>query len=319
MEQRTNNAGWPKAGELIQMAGTHPLEASDRAILNILYQHAHNSGRMTDPTAEWEIPLCEIRPSSHQGNERLYESLQRLRRVEVTLSYYAPGKGNQEPEERLLLTGLFDFFDVSARELEKRATLRFGLPKKLAPLLARSDRWGRIKAEVVCAMTSKYAIALYETIQLRAHLDRCVETFPIERFREQLGVPPGAYENGTNFMTKVITPALLEVNGLSDVGVKVDCVADTPARRSPASPWRGGRSKGTSSERLCRNGAGASSVGWRGSRERLRLSRRCFPHLRPAQDDRLPHLPISTTLCIDGIGHSHPLSGFVDQPTGPLS
>ena len=40
---------------------------------------------MTDPTAEWEIPLCEIRPSSHQGNERLYESLQRLRRVEVTL------------------------------------------------------------------------------------------------------------------------------------------------------------------------------------------------------------------------------------------
>ncbi len=222
MEQRTNNAGWPKAGELIQMAGTHPLEASDRAILNILYQHAHDSGRMTDPTAEWEIPLCEIRPSSHQGNERLYESLQRLRRVEVTLSYYAPGKGNQEPEERLLLTGLFDFFDVSARELEKRATLRFGLPKKLAPLLARSDRWGRIKAEVVCAMTLKYAIALYETIQLRAHLDRCVETFPIERFREQLGVPPGAYENGTNFMTKVITPALLEVNGLSDVGVKVE-------------------------------------------------------------------------------------------------
>jgi hypothetical protein len=219
VEQRTNIDGWPKAGELIEMSGTYPLEASDRAILNILYQHAHDSGRMTDITAEWEISLSELRPSSHQGNDRLYESLQRLRRVEVTLSYYAPGKSNQEPEERLLLTGLFDFFDISARELEKRATLRFGLPKKLAPLLARSGRWGRIKAEVVCAMTSKYAIALCEAVMLRANLDRCIETFAIDRFREMLGVPPGAYENGTNFMNKVVTPALLEVNGLSDMGV----------------------------------------------------------------------------------------------------
>ena len=221
VEQRTNIDGWPKAGELIEMSGTHPLEASDRAILNILYQHAHDSGRMTDPTAEWEISLSEIRPSTHQGNDRLYESLQRLRRVEVTLCYYAPGKGNREPEERILLTGLFDFFDISARELEKRATLRFGLPKKLAPLLARSGRWGRIKAEIVCAMGSKYAIALCETIMLRANMDRCVETFPIDRFRELLGVPPGAYLNGTNFMNKVVTPALLEVNGLSDMGVGI--------------------------------------------------------------------------------------------------
>jgi hypothetical protein len=41
------------------------------------------------------------------------------------------------------------------------------LPKKLQPIIARSGRWGRIKAEVVCAMTSKYVIALYELVQLR--------------------------------------------------------------------------------------------------------------------------------------------------------
>jgi hypothetical protein len=221
VEQRTNMDGWPKAGELIEMSGTHPLEASDRAILNILYQHAHDSGRMTELGAEWEIPLTKLRFTGHQSNDKLLGSLQRLRRVEVTLCYYAPGKGNREPEERILLTGLFDFFDISARELERRATLRFGLPNKLAPLLARSGRWGRIKAEVVCAMTSKYAIALCEAISLRANMDRCVETFPVDRFRELLGVPPGAYENGTNFMNKVITPALLEVNGLSEFGAAI--------------------------------------------------------------------------------------------------
>jgi hypothetical protein len=32
---------------------------------------------------------------------------------------------------------------------------------------------------VVCAMTSKYAMALYELVQLRAGQDRCIETFPL--------------------------------------------------------------------------------------------------------------------------------------------
>jgi hypothetical protein len=70
-------------------------------------------------------------------------------------------------------------------------------------------------------MTSKYAIALYELVQLRANMDRCVERLPIARFRDLLGVPPGAYDRGNNFSRFVIQPALLEVNGLSDMGVEI--------------------------------------------------------------------------------------------------
>jgi hypothetical protein len=40
----TNIEGFPKPGELIEITGAYGLEASDRAILNILYQHAHDSG-----------------------------------------------------------------------------------------------------------------------------------------------------------------------------------------------------------------------------------------------------------------------------------
>jgi plasmid replication initiation protein len=144
-------------------------------------------------------------------------------RVVVNVAYTAPDKGTGEgSEERIVFTGLFDFFDVSAEELTQRASLRFGLPRKLSPLLANSGRWGRIKAEIVCSMTSKYAIALYELIQLRANLDRSVETFTIERFRELMGVPPKSYERGNNFYQFVIVPALLEVNGLSDIGVQIE-------------------------------------------------------------------------------------------------
>jgi len=60
--QRTNLNGFPKPGELIEITGAHELEAPDRAILNLLYQHAHNSGRLTEGDAVWELPLAELRP-----------------------------------------------------------------------------------------------------------------------------------------------------------------------------------------------------------------------------------------------------------------
>jgi hypothetical protein len=225
VEQKTNSLGFPKPGELIEMTGTHALEASDRAIQNLLYQHAHDSGRLLEPNAEWEIPLSTVRQalSKHESTDRLRESLLRLMSVKVNVVYVADGNDRPEgPEQRVVITGLFDFFDISAKELAQRASLRYGLPRKLAPMLENSGRWGRIKAEVVCSMTSKYAMALYELIQLRANMERCVESFPIDRFRELLGVPPGTYSRADNFNRKVIEPAILEVNGLSDMSVQIE-------------------------------------------------------------------------------------------------
>jgi hypothetical protein len=218
--QKTNAAGFPKAGELIEITGAHELEASDRAVVNLLYQHAHDSGRLTDDDAEWEIPLSTLQFSRHKGNERIRDSLDRLMRVVVSV----PLPDGKTGEPRILLTHLFEFFDLSADENALAGSVRFGLPKKLRPVLARSSRWGRIKAEVVCAMTSKYAIALYELVQIRSGLDRSVEKFTVDRFRGLLGVPPGKLTRGPDFERRVIEPALLEVNGLSDMGVKIDLV-----------------------------------------------------------------------------------------------
>ena len=218
-EQKTNYLGFPKPGELIEMTGTHALEASDRAILNLLYQQAHDSGRLLEPEAEWEVSLAALRQalSKHEGNSRLRESLKRLKAIAVSVDYV-----DAEGESRVQITGLFDFFDFSMHELNTRATLRYGLPRKLAPILESSGRWGRIKAEIVCSMTSKYAIALYELIQLRASMEKSVESFPIDRFREFLGVPPGTYARADNFQRKVLDPAVLEMNGLSDMSLQIE-------------------------------------------------------------------------------------------------
>jgi hypothetical protein len=44
-------------------------------------------------------------------------------------------------------------------------------------------------------------------------------------------VPPGAYERGNDFIKRVIEPAALDVNGLSEFGIKVD--VDRAYSRAP--------------------------------------------------------------------------------------
>jgi plasmid replication initiation protein len=141
--------------------------------------------------------------------------------------YIDPENGDQ----RFLITPLFEFFDVAAADAVKRPTLKFGIPPKLRPVLARSNRWGRIKAEVVCAMSSRYAVALYELVQLRARMERSLEVFAVDRFRSLLGVPPESYQRGNDFVRFVLEPAALEVNGLSDLGVTVEV-----RRKGPRAP-----------------------------------------------------------------------------------
>ena len=220
IKQQTNYIGFPKAAELIEIEGAHALEASDRALMNTLLQHAHDSGRLTEPDAEWEIPLAHLRQSQsrHGSNDRIKESIRRIRRVEVKIAYISANG-----EARVLESNLLNFTDTSEED-SPTATVQFGIPKRLRMILARSNRWGRIRCEIAYAMTTKYAIALYEMICLRANLDRCIETIEIGKFRELLGVPPGAYDRPDNFMRNVITPAVLEVNGLSDIGVRIEMV-----------------------------------------------------------------------------------------------
>jgi len=216
-KQRTNINGVPKAAELIEISGAHALEASDRAILNLLYQHAHDSGRLGSPEASWEMPITALRPSKHNGTDRIRDSLSRLLSVQVKVAYRDAKTGR----DRVILTHLFESFDIPADE-GVAGPVKFRVPVALVPVLAQSSRWGRIKAEIVCAMSSKYAIALYELVQLRGNMDRCIEVFSMDRFRDLLGVPPGAYERGNDFIKRVIEPAVLEVNGLSEFGVKAD-------------------------------------------------------------------------------------------------
>jgi hypothetical protein len=235
--QKSNFSGFPKAGELIEVTGAHLLEASDRALLNTLLQRAHDSGSLSEIDAEWEVSFAELRQSlsRHESNDRVRASLDRLGNVRVTVHYQS---GDGKP--RTLKTPLLAFTDTDDTD-DASATLQYSIPKRLRFILARSNRWGRVRCEVAYAMKSKYAIALYELVCLRINLQNCIEVFEPERFRELLGVPPDTYVQFRDFNRFVVEPALLEVNGLSDYGVQIEARrrhARAPVHEFAVSWWK---------------------------------------------------------------------------------
>jgi hypothetical protein len=113
-KQITNFHGFPKAAELIEITGTQALEASDRAIYNHMLQIAHDSGRLTEPDAEWVVTLASLRRegSRHESNDRIRDSLRRIRRTEVTIRYISPRTG----KPRILETNLLTFTDTDEED-----------------------------------------------------------------------------------------------------------------------------------------------------------------------------------------------------------
>jgi hypothetical protein len=145
IRQQSNYDGFPKAAELIEIEGAHALEASDRALFNQLLQMAHDSGRLTEPDAEWEVSLAGLRRavSKHESNDRVRESLDRLMDTKVFVSHIS----NRTGKSKTFKTHLLEFTDTDDRDASG-ATVEFGIPKRLRLILARSSRWGRVRCEI---------------------------------------------------------------------------------------------------------------------------------------------------------------------------
>ncbi len=75
-------------------------------------------------------------------------------------------------------------------------------------------------------LKSKYARALYAVIKQREgdkrQSVRMQEKFTVAEFRELLGVPKGKLTTFSNLNARAIKPAVLKINALEDLGVKVE-------------------------------------------------------------------------------------------------
>jgi len=199
-----------KPAELIEFKGASRLTLADRRLFNILLRTAFGPDLATE-NRRFEMPIAELR-ETHESNDRLVQSIEALMTTVVTI-----GRPDGSTD-RVQLLGWNNLSDPR----RTKGTLKYSIPPELALLLKDSTVFAKLELEVLRAFTSKYALALYESVARRVRLKHVfMERFSLADFRELLGVEKGKLTTFGNLNQYAIKPALLEVNALSDFTVTI--------------------------------------------------------------------------------------------------
>lgn len=210
LEARPSGNSIIKPGELVDLVEMTPLTLNDRRIYNQLLAHAWD--RIDEPV-EHVIAKRDLR-GSHNANDRVGDSVERLMAAIVKVRVTRDGKS---AIERVQLLG------GNTEHESPDGMLRYEFPTRLREIIKESTVFARLQKEVMFALSSKYALALYEMVQKRGNLTmKSYEDFDIGEFRELLGVTRGKLPMWGNLHQRALAPAIKEVNALSDFTVDIE-------------------------------------------------------------------------------------------------
>lgn len=209
VEARPNADSLIKPGELVDLVEVTPLTLVDRRIYNQLLEHAWDS---IDKPVTHVVAKADLR-GSHNSNDRIGESIERLMTAIVRIAVTWDGA---PAIERVQLLG------GNVETTRRDGLLEYEIPPRLRRIIQNSTVFARLQREVMFALTSKYALTLYEMVQKRGNLRwRAADRFALDELRGILGVPKGRLTTWSNLRLRAIDPAVTEVNALSDYIVEV--------------------------------------------------------------------------------------------------
>lgn len=198
-----------KPGELVDLVEVTPLTLTDRRIYNQLLENAWDA---IDKPVTHIIPKAALR-GSHNSNDRIGESIERLMAAIVKVEVIWDGK---PAIERVQLLG------GNVEALRRDGLFEYEIPARLRRIIGNSTVFARLQREVMFALSSKYALTLYEMVQKRGNLRwRSSERFALDQLRGILGVPKGKLGTWSNLKLRAIDPAVAEVSALSDYMVEL--------------------------------------------------------------------------------------------------
>lgn len=231
-QKPTDDGEQLKPAELIDVHLPTHLTRQDRVRWNILLAHAWD--RLDDPQADHTIPTSELKLGGHDSTDRLADSLVRLMQAVITVE--ATGRKGQPVTRMAQLLGGCDVED----EDRPAGEITYGFDKRLIWIIKYSTAWGKLRKEIMCSLSSKYAVALYEMAEKRIRLKyKTSEDFDLKDFRGMIGVPPGKLQRWSNLHQRAIKPAVDEINQLCDFEIAVEPIKRGRAVSAVRLTWRG--------------------------------------------------------------------------------
>lgn len=218
-----------KPGELVDMRAGANLSLHDRRIFNLLIENAWSE---IGQNKTHRIAMNRLRGPTHKGAERVADSVKALMTSLVEVPVPLEGQAG------MFATQLLGPTTRTINEDSPNAVLLYTFPEALRLVIQDSRYWGRIKSHVMFAFTSKYALALYEAVCLRANLRACEQAFSVEDFRALLGIEAGKLPLFKSLKQRVLDPAVTEVNGLSDFNVEIEPIREGGQLRGKLTGFR---------------------------------------------------------------------------------
>jgi Initiator Rep protein, WH2/Initiator Replication protein, WH1 len=229
IEQKNTHDGFVKPGELIDIRAGADLSLQDRRIFNLLIENAWAEIGEDKPH---RIAMNRLRGLRHRGSERVADSVKTLMTTLVEVPTMLEG------QPAIFTTQLCGETTRVIDEDSPNAVLVYNFPKGLRRIIQDSRYWGRIKAYVMFAFTSKYALALYEAVCLRGNLRVSEQRFSVDEFRALLGVEDGKLPLFKNLKKWALDPAVSEVNALSDFNVEIEPIREGGPSRGKLTGFR---------------------------------------------------------------------------------
>lgn len=216
-----------KPAELIDIREiSDGLTLVDKRIYNLLLANAWDNIR--EPVLH-PIRLHELR-SSNQDNARPRDSLRRLMKAVIAFDVVEDGI------KREVLTQLLGPCKL---DQNPQGLAYYTFPEPIRVALEHSSVFARLRRDLLCQFRSKYALSLYEMVQKRVNLSfKTSDDFTIEELRQKLGVEKGKYQKLCDLQTRVLKPAVAEVNGLSDVTCSIESILEDRKAVGLRLTWR---------------------------------------------------------------------------------
>ena len=102
------------------------------------------------------------------------------------------------------------------------ATLEITFAPDVVPLITRLEKhFTSYQLKQVAQLTSKYAIRLYEFLIAWRNVGK-TPVISLSDFREKLGLEINEYQKMVNFKSRVLEPAIKQINELTDIHVKYE-------------------------------------------------------------------------------------------------
>lgn len=200
-----------KAAELIHTSREN-LTKNEQLVWNKLLANAHK--RAPNDEGQWEIPKKELLLGGHASTDRILPTLEALVNTRITVSIERNGRSTKEVMTMLAWARVPD---------DRQGVVQYRFVPELLQVLDLSNHWGLLRWDIMNAMASKYALALYELGQQRVNLNfKWSEDISLGKFRELLGVEAGKLKRYDLFNRKAIRPAVQQVNALAEFHVDVE-------------------------------------------------------------------------------------------------